>query len=379
MCSEPGEEWSSAQGLESVLLSIQSLMSANPYENEPGFEEYKKDQPKPKAYIEKIQHETIRISVVQRLEGLLGIDSERSNYIHQPKRPRLEGSFSPTKPEISPEASSGASTPATETSVYEYDAEATFNALDQAQWDPFADLMKRRFLWYYDTYHRTCTAGAKQHKQGSPFATMEFEHGSNSMNGHYDYQGLLKRLEGVKLALEDEKKSWSRAGKKQVKDSTQLATMLAFQFKQLAGQWSDKSSEGSKLELSLPDPENPFAWHLTLFGQPMTNLDGGIWNMTLHIPPTFPETQPRVRFATPIFQHRVSANGTLCYFPKKEDEIASHLEAIVHAIDESEPKFDPRAVLNPEAFELYWGGTEKRKVYNRKLRRSAQDSSEFLG
>jgi hypothetical protein len=33
-----GEEWSSAQGLESVLISIQSLLSANPYENEPGFE-----------------------------------------------------------------------------------------------------------------------------------------------------------------------------------------------------------------------------------------------------------------------------------------------------------------------------------------------------
>ena len=35
---EPGENWSSAQGLESVLLSIQSLMSPNPYENEPGYE-----------------------------------------------------------------------------------------------------------------------------------------------------------------------------------------------------------------------------------------------------------------------------------------------------------------------------------------------------
>ena len=35
---ERGEEWSSAQGLESILISIQSLMSSNPYENEPGFE-----------------------------------------------------------------------------------------------------------------------------------------------------------------------------------------------------------------------------------------------------------------------------------------------------------------------------------------------------
>lgn len=31
------EQWSSAQGLESVLISIQSLMSSNPYMNEPGF------------------------------------------------------------------------------------------------------------------------------------------------------------------------------------------------------------------------------------------------------------------------------------------------------------------------------------------------------
>lgn len=32
------EQWSPAQGLESVLLSIQSLLSANPYTLEPGFE-----------------------------------------------------------------------------------------------------------------------------------------------------------------------------------------------------------------------------------------------------------------------------------------------------------------------------------------------------
>lgn len=37
----PGEEWSSAQGLESILISIQSLLSSNPYENEPGYENQK--------------------------------------------------------------------------------------------------------------------------------------------------------------------------------------------------------------------------------------------------------------------------------------------------------------------------------------------------
>lgn len=54
---EPGEEWSAAQGLESILLSIQSLMSSNPYENEPGFEEANEAQDKKnqKEYVQKVQ------------------------------------------------------------------------------------------------------------------------------------------------------------------------------------------------------------------------------------------------------------------------------------------------------------------------------------
>jgi Ubiquitin-conjugating enzyme len=43
---ERGEQWSSAQGLESILISIQSLMSSNPYENEPGFENAKSSEDK---------------------------------------------------------------------------------------------------------------------------------------------------------------------------------------------------------------------------------------------------------------------------------------------------------------------------------------------
>lgn len=53
---EPGEEWSSAQGLESILISIQSLMSSNPYENEPGFEDAKssEDQKNIANYVAKV-------------------------------------------------------------------------------------------------------------------------------------------------------------------------------------------------------------------------------------------------------------------------------------------------------------------------------------
>lgn len=373
-----GEEWSSAQGLESILLSIQSLMSQNPYENEPGYETAKKDEPNPKAYVAKIRHETLRIAVIQRLEGLLGIQSERGQ--PTPKRPRTEGTFSSFgSGSKSPngEGASGATTPATEPSVYEYDAEATYNAIDQARWDPFAGLMKRRFLWYYDTYVRTVQQRAKEHSQNSPFVRMEFEYPPNTMDGHFDYKGLLSRLERIKQALEDEQEQWARIGRKQVAGETQLATQLAFQFKQLEHKYNSTQYDGSRIELSLPDKKNPFVMHITLFGKPMTNLDGGIFNMTLFVPPNFPHVQPRLKIETPIFHHRVSSTGTLCYSAKKEDDVASHLEGIVAAFEDESPRFDPRAVVHPEAFAMFWGGEEKRKVYHRKLRRSAQESSEY--
>lgn len=375
---QPGEEWSSAQGLESVLLSIQSLMSANPYENEPGYETHKKDEAHPKAYIAKIRHESLRISVITRLETVLGLTgyvyaaAEQGKENKEPSPYLITGAVT-----ADDESTNGTSTPATTPSVHEYDAEATFNLLEQGHWDPFADLMKRRFLWYYDTYLQTIDKHMQVQKDGSKFGRMQFEYPPNSMDGVFDYKALRTRLQRIKQALEDERQGWAKAGAKQAADGTQLATQLAFQFKQLQHQWNHTQYESSRMELGLDDPSNPFVWHLTLFGKPMTNLDGGIFNLTLAIPPTFPNAQPYVNVDTPIFHYRVSSAGTLCYFPKKEDEIASHLEAIVEAIENDNPTFDPRAVVNPEAFGVYWGGEDKRKIYNRKLRRSAQESCEY--
>ena len=69
-----GEQWSSAQSTESILLSIQSLMSSNPYANEPGFETATLEGDERAAeYAEKIQHENIRLAVVRQLEDVLGI------------------------------------------------------------------------------------------------------------------------------------------------------------------------------------------------------------------------------------------------------------------------------------------------------------------
>jgi len=383
---EEGEGWSSAQGLESVLLSIQSLMSPNPWENEPGEEDGKLTDAQPAAYARKVRHETLRIAVIERMEKILKVVPARQATPEpaEDAAPADEHSMLGLKPLASAWDDGDDSddddddTPTVDASVYEYDAEATYNSLDPSPWDPFADLLKRRFLWYYDSYVLAIQKAMPEQKDGTKFALSRFEGGGNCMSGKYAYASLLTRLRCIREALLAECTSWTTLGAKQVAAEKTLATQLAFQFKQLEHKYNETSYAGSRLELSLPDKNNPFAWHLTLFGQSSTNLDGGVFNISFTIPPDFPDSWPRVYFETPIYHHRVSAStGALCYFPVKPDEISSHLRAIVAAIEDLEPKFDPRAVIHPEATKLRWGSEADKKVYFRKLRRSAQDSMEF--
>jgi ubiquitin-conjugating enzyme E2 Z len=391
---EKGEEWSSAQGLESVLLSIQSLMSPNPWENEPGEEDGKITDKEPAAYASKIRHESLRIAVINRLEKILNINPSKigvSDSVEKEKKEtastkaaavaaalkslkhwghNFDSGDEDDLDEDEPENST--------TEPSEYDAEATYNSLNPSPWDPFTDLVKRRFLWYYDSYVLAIEKARSQQKDGKKFANTRFEGAGNGMTGYFAYAQLLTRLNNIRDVLSNECTTWVQLGAKQVEASTQLATQLAFQFTQLEHHYNKTSYAGSRLELSLPDKKNPFAWHLTFFGQSSTNLDSGVFNISLTFPPDFPASWPRVYIRTPIFHHRVSpTTGALCYFPSKPEEISSHLRAIVAAIEDLEPKFDPRAVVNPEAAKLLWGSETDKKTYFRKLRRSAQESMEF--
>lgn len=63
-----GPSWSPAMSLSSLLISIQSMMNDKPYHNEPGYESEKKTGDS-KAYNIIIQHETIRVAVLQNLDS----------------------------------------------------------------------------------------------------------------------------------------------------------------------------------------------------------------------------------------------------------------------------------------------------------------------
>jgi ubiquitin-conjugating enzyme E2 Z len=240
--------------------------------------------------------------------------------------------------------------------------------------EPFKDLCKRRFLWYYHTYLNTIETAEKQHYSGEEFKLMPFEGGSNGMLGKFHYPELKRRLILIRQVLDQEVARWALEGMLMVKRETTVAANLHRQFEQLVELY--RKNDMVNLNFELANPKNPFVWRLTYFGRPMTHLEGGMFMIKISISPRFPEEQPRVSFETPIFHHRVAKDGTLCYFPKRSDDLMSHIEAVIDAIEEEHPPYDPRTLVNPEAAKLFWGSEADKKLYNRQLRRSAQRSME---
>ena len=73
-----GPSWSPALSLSSLLISIQSIMNDKPYHNEPGFEKEKRFGDV-KRYNLIIQHETIRVAVLQNLNTVSSSPSDLCN------------------------------------------------------------------------------------------------------------------------------------------------------------------------------------------------------------------------------------------------------------------------------------------------------------
>jgi ubiquitin-conjugating enzyme E2 Z len=287
----------------------------------------------------------LRITVIQKLEEYLGLSSTRD---------------SPTTP----------------TTPTEYDPMGDDHDSDDTSipWEPFKDLYKRRFLWYYDTYLESIQKAKLEVTDGQQFERMPFEGGSNSMDGKFNYTELEQRLRKIKAALDAESDKWAEEGTSTKNKDTTVAVNLASQFDQVKESFK-RGDVPHNLEL---ENGSPFVWVLTYFGRPMTNFDGGMFRIKLNFSPRFPEEQPRVKFLTPVFHHRVTPDGVLCYIPNpnRRDDVRQHIEAILTALEEESPPYDPRTQVHPEAHRLYWGGTDGRKVYNRNLRRSVQRSME---
>lgn len=307
-----------------------------------------------------IRHETLRITVIQRLEVLLGIAPAQDPPTEK-ERPAPD--FDDTE-EYKP-------------------TDDLFDNSDDALFDPFADLYKQRFLWYYDSYLQAVEKAREQQKDGKKFVNNQFEYHGNGMTGTFVYKSIKTRLQRIRKALDDETESWAVLGLKAMKEERNVAVNVKRQFEQTVEHYKHTSSMLS-LEISLVK-DNPFVWHLTFFGAAGTDLDGAMINVRIYLSPKFPAEQPRVTVLTPLFHHRIGSTPspkgrTLVYFPErsKQHDVRYHIEAIMSAIGEDDPAYDPRTLINLEAASLLWGGEDKKKIYRRKLRRSVQDSMESM-
>jgi ubiquitin-conjugating enzyme E2 Z len=241
------------------------------------------------------------------------------------------------------------------------------------KFEPFKDLYKRRFLWYFEHYMSTIEEYSAKNKDGSDFTKMPFEGGGNTMDGKFKYSELRKRLLRIKEVLNDETKGWAVEGLAMKARESVKASNIQRQFEQLGDWLKRKKLHNIDVEL---ENDNPYVWIMTYFGKPSTHLDGGIFKVRICISPRFPDEQPRVRVETPIFHHRVSKEGIMCYFPKESDTLRNHVETIVEALEEESPPYDPRTIVHPEATKLLWGSDSDKKKYFRQLRRSAQKTTE---
>lgn len=244
--------------------------------------------------------------------------------------------------------------------------------------EPFKDLCKRRFLWYFESYMAAIRLGQSETTDGTAFKMMPFEvSASNGMEGKFNYKDLELRLWNIKKALDSELIDWAADGlNAQVSDST-VAVNLRHQFDQMVAFFQ----RGDVPHSVALDNSNPFVWILTYFGRPMTNLDGGMVRIKLHFSPRFPHEQPRVYFQSKLFHHQISPDGTCCYTPQASaaGDVRSHIETILEVLEDDEPAYDPRKIVHPQASKLYWSKVpEEKKMYNRKLRRSVQDSMEYV-
>ena len=243
---------------------------------------------------------------------------------------------------------------------------------------PFKDLCKRRFLWYYESYLAAIRQGKEEVTDGQSFERMPFENpGSNTMDGRFNYPDLERRLGRVKDAICAELDTWAKDGLAAKMAETTVSVNLQHQFEQVVSSFK-RSDLPHAVSL---ENNNPFVWIITYFAQPMTSLDGGVLQLKMHFSPRFPDEQPRVIFASKIFHYRIAPDGTMCYLsnPSKIEDVKSHIEAIVSSLEEDDPAYDPRTTVNPEAAKLYWDQkSEGRKTYHRRLRRSVQDSMEWV-
>ncbi|KAJ3044240.1 hypothetical protein HDV00_002918, partial [Rhizophlyctis rosea] len=273
------------------------------------------------TYNQKIRHETIRVSICDRLEQYLGW---KDTDIKLDSNLVIQRNFCTCR-----------------------------------ERSPFEDLAKRMMLLYYETYSEVIANESSKIKDGTAFTKMQFEGGSNSMDGAFQYAKLKERINKIYAELLEESDKWIQESREWVKAETTTASNLKSQFDQIS---ASKEYENT-IFLELEDG-NPFVWIATVIGMPASQYDGGMFRAKIVFHENFPEVYPRVRFACEVFHPQITKDGVPYYRVKRPEDAKQHLDSLLQMFTE-DPNSDPTTHVNPKAASLYFGTKEQRRDYNR--------------
>jgi len=343
-----GEQWSAVQSVQSVLLSIQSLLNDAPYHNEPSFEA-DDGSGDPQRYNDKILHETLRVAVCEVMEETL----------------RLGGS----------EAAADHCT--TET-LHHCVSRNGVHSL-------FCNVRKVLFLMNYERYMVEVRrmAAKKECKDGTKFKMMPFECPSNGMAGTFQWERLRTQLEAVWTALQAEVVGWRKQGAEQTtmqqeKHEASVSSCIHY-LRQQEEQIKHTAPDGASIG---PSPSNVCVWEATIFGPAESLWEGGIFSVELIFPPDFPDSPPFIRFLTSMYHPQISPSGVpylrtllMWHCSESKERTLSHLLDQLVRLLSTEPSPEPATHLNPEAAALCFSrSADDHKEYKRQVKRKVERS-----
>ena len=341
-------------------------------------------------YSRKIMHETIRITVCDRLEVLLGMNTSPSVREVSARERKLENALPSPSEHPLPE------TLGTSYNIIE-PMKDTASRNDLLSGEPqisnkrlnlhlptssktkaperFSDLLKHLFLAYYSRYMTIVKRESAFVKKGAAFYHAPFESGNNEMSGSYDYPFLEKRLIAIREALENESKQWTIQSKEQILQETTIASRLKIMFIQTSAEFKNVKNISLSLE---EDEANPFLWVVTYIGQPGSLYEGGIWNIDVRFSPNYPEEQARVKFRTPFYHVNVAPDGIIwqARLLQGDENIKCLIQSIIDVF-EGQIQTDPAVCLNLEAAALAFGTDAQKRDYNRSIRRMVSRTAEY--
>lgn len=65
------------------------------------------------------------------------------------------------------------------------------------------------------------------------------------------------------------------------------------------------STPSPGIALITPSPYNNYEWNMKIHGPTDSPYDGGLFDLNVTFPSSYPFQEPRLRFDTPIYHHNV--------------------------------------------------------------------------